>query len=278
MAVSMSNKILVVDDEEAIVSVVKARLVANNYSVVTALGGIDAMQQVIQYYPRIIILDVMMPDLDGYSFVRRLKEPDFLGYDPVIILLTGKETIGEIFDIQGKKHLERIQDRRLKELFAYAGVKDYLLKPFVASELLAKVRHYAGEAHEDVIVAEKEVKPINDEGFESAQTYLLAVTMVDAVFNIFEALEERYRLSVGDNLINSAIAVANSMAKGYKRGGEYIGTRFYQEAKDSLRETLSFVYLLQRRGIVDKAKYFDIRMQGARLEQLIQEEESKLIG
>lgn len=278
MAVNMTNKILVVDDEEAIVSVVKARLVANNYSVVTALGGVDAMQQVIEHYPRIIILDVMMPDLDGYSFVRRLKEPDFKGYEPVIILLTGKETIGEIFDMQGNKNLERITDRRLKELFAYEGVKDYMLKPFVASELLAKVRHYAGEAHEEVIVDVKEVKPVGQEGFENAQTYLSAVLMLDSVFNIFESLDERYRHSVGDNLINSAIAVANAMAKGYNRGDDFIVTRFYEEARNSLRETVSIIYLLQRRGIIDKAKFFDVRMQGARLEQLIAEEEAKTIG
>ncbi|MEM7335202.1 MAG: response regulator transcription factor [Chloroflexota bacterium] len=114
----MAKTILVIDDEERIVSLVKAYLEQNSFRVVTAKNGRDALFIARQEKPDLIVLDVMMPEMDGYEFMRIFQKES----DTPIILLTAK--IEEDDKIIGLE----------------LGADDYITKPFSPRELMARIR------------------------------------------------------------------------------------------------------------------------------------------
>ena len=114
----MAKTILVIDDEERIVSLVKAYLEQNGFRVVTAKNGREALFIARQEKPNLIVLDVMMPEMDGYEFMRIFQKES----DTPIILLTAK--IEEDDKIIGLE----------------LGADDYITKPFSPRELMARIR------------------------------------------------------------------------------------------------------------------------------------------
>ncbi len=114
----MSKKILVVDDESSISDIIKFNLVKEGYEVETAADGEEAIRKTHSFQPNLIILDVMLPVLDGFQVCRKLRE-DFL---MPIIMLTAKE------------------DEVDKVLGLELGADDYVTKPFGVKELLARVK------------------------------------------------------------------------------------------------------------------------------------------
>lgn len=83
-------KILVVDDEPHIVMMIKSRLKANNYDVITANDGQECLKKLVSEKPDLLLLDIMMPIMDGYSVLVAIKEMremiDDMPRIPVIIL------------------------------------------------------------------------------------------------------------------------------------------------------------------------------------------------
>ena len=110
--------ILSVDDEENLRFIVSSALRLANYEVVTASNGRDALKQVEQHHPALIVLDVMLPDLDGFEVCRRLRQDRV---DTPIIFLTARDETED----------------RLRGLTI--GGDDYLTKPFSVEELIARV-------------------------------------------------------------------------------------------------------------------------------------------
>ncbi|MGG1514425.1 response regulator transcription factor [Paenibacillus oryzisoli] len=115
----MRENIMVIDDDEKITSMLRRGLAFEGYSVVTASNGADGLKQMLQAEPNLIILDVMMPQIDGWEVVRRVRES---GSEVPILMLTAKDDISD----------------RVKGLDL--GADDYLVKPFALEELLARVR------------------------------------------------------------------------------------------------------------------------------------------
>lgn len=114
----MSKTILVVDDEERIVSLIKAYLTQDGYRVVTAENGRAALFVARHENPDLILLDVMMPELDGYEFMRLYgKERN----TPVILLTAKIEETDKVLGLE-------------------LGADDYVTKPFSPRELVARVR------------------------------------------------------------------------------------------------------------------------------------------
>lgn len=221
----MTNKILVVDDDEDIVRLIRVRLISNNFNVVTASDGHQALEKVREHYPQIIILDVHMPGLDGYSFVRELKNDSFKEYHPTIIILTGKDTVGDIFDFKGNKNLEKIKDRKLKDLFSFEGIKDYISKPFTGPDLLEKVRNYAKMPNvvTNVKKEEKEVERCVSEfepkvyrnysrGFMNKHKCRTKIEDEDSIFTLDDGLELEVN-PVNDNCTNNHKITATLVIK-----------------------------------------------------------------
>lgn len=112
----MSKKILLADDEEDVKIIIKMFLETRGYTVCTAFDGLDAMDQARTERPDAILLDVMMPVLDGFEVCRQLKANPETANIPVIML-------------SAASHSEQIQ----KGL--NAGAVDYLVKPFEPEQL-----------------------------------------------------------------------------------------------------------------------------------------------
>lgn len=112
------KKILVVDDEQQLALAVKIRLQSRGYEVVTANDGKRGLEALEQEHPDLIILDVLMPVMDGYSCLREINARIGRGKLPVIIL-TARD--------------------RMKDLFELEGIEDYLIKPFDHEDLLFRI-------------------------------------------------------------------------------------------------------------------------------------------
>jgi two-component system KDP operon response regulator KdpE len=110
--------ILVVDDEPQYLRAIRDTLEPSGYVVLTAPDGQTAIQRAADENPNLILLDVRLPDLDGYEVCRRIREFSAV---PIVMLTAMAETTNKI------KGLD-------------AGADDYLTKPFSAGELLARVR------------------------------------------------------------------------------------------------------------------------------------------
>jgi two-component system response regulator MprA len=111
--------ILVTDDERSVRSAVRRALTLEGYRVTEAEDGAQALDSVQRDHPDAIVLDVMMPELDGYQVCRMLRDS---GDSTPILMLTARDEI----------------DQRVKGLDA--GADDYLVKPFALEELLARLR------------------------------------------------------------------------------------------------------------------------------------------
>ena len=120
----MAKCILIVDDEEIVVEISKRKLSERGYEVLTAANGEEALDILKKKKPDLIILDIQMPKMNGYTFVmERNKVPEYLSI-PIVIL----SAYGEMEPIL-KRH----------------GIKAYLLKPLKLQELLDTVKQYVGE-------------------------------------------------------------------------------------------------------------------------------------
>lgn len=118
--------ILVVDDELSIVESVRFLLEQNQFQVVTATTGPGALEQVRLHSPALLLLDIMLPGMDGLEVCRRLRSQ---GYGGAVVLLTARDQ--EIDQVVGLE----------------IGADDYITKPFRHRELLARVRAHLRRLH-----------------------------------------------------------------------------------------------------------------------------------
>ena len=95
--------IMIIDDEPSFIEMVKLRLEANGYKTVGATEGNEAMEKLSQFIPDLILLDIMMPGMDGYTFLRELRSNDQTKRIPVIVV-TGRPDMKELFEIEGIEH------------------------------------------------------------------------------------------------------------------------------------------------------------------------------
>ena len=117
----MAKKILVVDDEEDVLLVLEARLQSQGYEVLTESDGMSGLARARHEKPDLIILDVMLPKLDGYKVCRMLKFDDLYRHIPIILLTA------------------RVQENDRKT-GSEQGADAYLTKPFDAAQLLAEIK------------------------------------------------------------------------------------------------------------------------------------------
>jgi len=113
-----SDLILVVDDDPGLVKMVKRSLEFDGYEVITAGDGATALQLIEDRQPSLVLLDIMMPGLDGYQVCQRVRQTA----DVPIVMLTAKSRLQDV--VQGLD----------------IGADDYITKPFGTDELLARVK------------------------------------------------------------------------------------------------------------------------------------------
>lgn len=113
--------ILVVDDNRITTKLLRRYLEASGYDAIEAYDGIDCLEKVEQRVPDAIVLDVMMPRLDGYETVKKLKEKSDTKHIPVVIVTALNDVANQIKSIE-------------------AGADDFLSKPIEEKLLIAKVK------------------------------------------------------------------------------------------------------------------------------------------
>lgn len=111
--------ILIADDDPKLLKMLKRTLIYEGFHVITAVDGREALNRVQQHEPDLIVLDWMMPDLDGLEVLRRLREAED---EMPVLMLTAKDAV--------ENRVEGLE----------SGADDYLVKPFAPSELIARVR------------------------------------------------------------------------------------------------------------------------------------------
>ena len=132
---SSKSRILVVDDHRRTVTIVQRILEKEGHEVLTAFDGLEGLLQAKKEKPNLIILDVIMPRMDGYEVCRRLQsDPDTAAIP--ILLLTVKGQLNEP-DIDDETLDARLQEQ--SEGFE-AGAIEFLSKPVTIEELLDRVR------------------------------------------------------------------------------------------------------------------------------------------
>jgi two-component system alkaline phosphatase synthesis response regulator PhoP len=113
--------ILVVDDDAKIVRLVRTYLERDGYSVVTAADGPAALEAIETHEPALVVLDLMLPELDGRAVIRAVRRDDEAAHTPILVLSARSSTIDRIAGLED-------------------GADDYLPKPFSPAELVLRVK------------------------------------------------------------------------------------------------------------------------------------------
>ncbi len=115
------KRILVVDDEIYIVHILEFSLTMEGFNILTAFDGDEALRVIERERPDLVVLDIMMPKLDGYEVCRRLRKDERFANLPVILLSAKGRSID-------------------REVGLQAGADDYITKPFSPRKLVEKIR------------------------------------------------------------------------------------------------------------------------------------------
>lgn len=138
------NKILVIDDDNAINELIKINLELNGYKVIQALDGIKGFALAKQELPNAIVLDVMMPEVDGYTVAQRIRQNPSTKNIPILMLTALSQLNDKVkgFDI---------------------GVDDYLTKPFEMEELKVRLRALLKRSNQiPESIATREILTVNE--------------------------------------------------------------------------------------------------------------------
>lgn len=114
----MGKKVLVVDDEKNIVDIISFNLKKEGYEVLKAFDGEEGIKNVFEYNPDLILLDIMMPKVDGYEACKKIREKCDI---PIIMLTARAEEVDKVLGLE-------------------LGADDYVTKPFGIRELMARVK------------------------------------------------------------------------------------------------------------------------------------------
>jgi len=170
------SKILVVDDEERNLRLLEAMLIPLDYEVILARDGVEALEKVWETSPDVILLDIMMPKMDGFEVARKLKENEETSIIPIVMVTALKE----------------VEDR-VKAL--QVGADDFLSKPVDKMELIATVnsqvkvkayndhmRNYQKELEDEVAKRTEQLR----QAFER-----IKVASLDTIYRLSRAAEYR---------------------------------------------------------------------------------------
>jgi len=228
------KRILVVDDHEDNVEVLRARLEARGYDVQGANDGVTALDATETWGPDLILLDVMMPDMDGLEVVRRLKANTALPFIPVIMQTALDSTERMVAGLE-------------------AGADDYVTKPINFAELEARVRSLLRikKLQEDLAERERELSEMNErlrhisltdgltgvdnrrsleerlhEMFEHSLRLHEPVACVMCDIDHFKTVNDTYGHAAGDEVLKQFAAILKNEAREIDRVGRYGGEEF----------------------------------------------------
>lgn len=126
----MNKKILVVDDEKNIVDILKFNLTKEGFTTIQAYDGEQAVELALSENPDLILLDIMLPKMDGFTLCRKFRQTLSV---PIIMLTAKEEEVDKVLGLE-------------------LGADDYITKPFSTRELMARVKANLRRVETDDIV------------------------------------------------------------------------------------------------------------------------------
>ncbi|GAB6169979.1 response regulator transcription factor [Clostridium carnis] len=162
------GKILVVDDEEHIVELISYNLESSGYNVIKANNGVNAFQLAREEKPNLILLDLMLPGMDGFDVCKAVRGDSDIKNTPVIMLTAKGEELDKILGLE-------------------LGADDYITKPFSIRELLARIKAVLrrGSVEEDNEVFKNNNLVVN---FDRREVFI-ENKKIDLTLKEFELLE-----------------------------------------------------------------------------------------
>jgi DNA-binding response OmpR family regulator len=162
--------ILIVDDEEDIIELIKYNLKSEGYTILTAMTGEEAIKMAKNFQPDLLVLDLMLPGIDGLEVTRYLKKED-MTMDIPIVMVTAK---GEESDIVTGLEL---------------GANDYISKPFSPKELTARIRAILRRRQKTTIGDPPRIKQEGDMMIDRARHIVtIEGQMIDLTLSEFDLL------------------------------------------------------------------------------------------
>lgn len=122
-------RVVCIEDEPEMIELVKLILSHRGFDVVGARGGNEGLQLVESLHPALVLLDLMMPDMDGWEVYQRMKANDQMNKIPVIVVTAKAQSIDKMLGLR------------------IAKVDDYITKPFGPSQLLKSIDKVLGTDH-----------------------------------------------------------------------------------------------------------------------------------
>lgn len=229
-----SGRILVVDDNLDNLEVLATRLRFRGYTVETATSGEEALARVAEDPPDLILLDVMMPGLDGYEVARRIRADPNLPFIPIILVTARDSTQDKVAGLD-------------------AGADDYLTKPINYPELEARVRamlrikELQGELEEKNrelarlsisdgltgLYNHRHIQEVVHEEFERAKRTREPLSVVMFDLDHFKRVNDTYGHQVGDRVLQEMARILRSTAREIDKLGRYGGEEFIAVLPDT---------------------------------------------
>lgn len=231
---SAAARILIVDDHEDNVELLRARLEARGYETLTAWDGREALEVVKREIPDLVLLDVMMPHVDGMEVARRIKADDSLPFIPIIMQTALDSTEHKVEGLD-------------------AGADDYITKPINFAELEARVRSMLRvKALQDEVERQRdELQQLNQrllsisrtdgltglvnrrhleerlqEQYEHAKRLGEAFTVVMVDLDKFKSVNDTYGHQAGDAVLKQLANLLTEQAREIDHVGRYGGEEF----------------------------------------------------
>jgi len=136
----MSKRIAIVEDEAELASLIEYNLTRSGYEATVLAGSAGTLKALEQFKPDLIILDVMLPELDGFELCRLIRSSGALGRTPVLFLTARSDEVDRVLGLE-------------------IGGDDYMTKPFSPRELMARVKAHLRRGEMDVEPVASETGP-----------------------------------------------------------------------------------------------------------------------
>lgn len=221
------GRILVVDDNRDNIEIIATRLRYRGYDMVEASDGTEALQKVRETSPDLILLDVMLPDIDGYEISRRIKNDDALPFIPIILVTARDSTQDKVAGLD-------------------AGADDYLTKPINFPELEARVRSMLRikRLQDELEEKNRELERLSisdgltglfnhrhihgllQEEFERAERSGDKVSVAMFDLDRFKSVNDTYGHQAGDRVLVQMSEILRETAREIDRLGRYGGEEF----------------------------------------------------
>ncbi|MFW6079550.1 MAG: diguanylate cyclase, partial [Gemmatimonadota bacterium] len=228
------ERILVVDDSPDNLEIIATRLRFRGYTVEEAGRGQEALDRIHESAPDLVLLDVMLPDIDGYEIARRIKRDESLPFVPIILVTARDSTQDKVAGLD-------------------AGADDYLTKPINFPELEARVRSMLrikalqhelerkNERLERLSISDgltglfnhRHIQEVLHEEFERSKRTHEPLTVVMFDLDRFKEVNDTYGHQAGDRVLQTTAGILRDTAREIDKLGRYGGEEFLAVLPDT---------------------------------------------